>query len=102
LLLALGYFACADLKDSRLFFQAYHELSLIQFFCFRLEDARQWLNAKIFGDIPHPKTGATALHVAAAKGYTKVSLKLGNKGWGWGSKCIKKFALYFEELSFKF
>ena len=24
------------------------------------------------GDIPHPKTGATALHVAAAKGYTKV------------------------------
>ena len=39
---------------------------------FRLEDARQWLNAKFFGDVPHPKTGATALHVASAKGYTKV------------------------------
>ncbi len=38
----------------------------------RLEDARQWLNGKIFGDVPHPKTGATALHVAAAKGYAKV------------------------------
>lgn len=42
------------------------------FLSFRLEDARQWLNGKIFGDVPHPKTGATALHVAAAKGYTKV------------------------------
>lgn len=37
-----------------------------------LEDARQWLNAKQFKDTPHPKTGATALHVAAAKGYIKV------------------------------
>lgn len=37
-----------------------------------LEDARQWLNTKTFGDVPHPKTGATALHVAAAKGYLKV------------------------------
>jgi hypothetical protein len=37
-----------------------------------LADARQWLNAKVFGDMPHTKTGATALHVAAAKGYIKV------------------------------
>ena len=37
-----------------------------------LEDARSWLNGKIFGDVPHNKTGATALHVAAAKGYIKV------------------------------
>lgn len=37
-----------------------------------LEDARQWLNAKALGDVPHQKTGATALHVAAAKGYVKV------------------------------
>ena len=37
-----------------------------------LEDARSWLNAKVFGDVPHNKTGATALHVASAKGYIKV------------------------------
>eukprot|EP00095_Tigriopus_kingsejongensis_P005319 maker-scaffold123_size333416-snap-gene-2.16 protein:Tk05319 transcript:maker-scaffold123_size333416-snap-gene-2.16-mRNA-1 annotation:"protein phosphatase 1 regulatory subunit 12a isoform x3" len=37
-----------------------------------LEDARQWLNSKQFKDQPHSKTGATALHVAAAKGYIKV------------------------------
>jgi len=37
-----------------------------------LEDARSWLNAKVFGDVPHVKTGATALHVSSAKGYIKV------------------------------
>ncbi len=37
-----------------------------------LEDARCWLNAGRLQDVPHPKTGATALHVAAAKGYGKV------------------------------
>ncbi len=26
----------------------------------------------VLGDVPHQKTGATALHVAAAKGYIKV------------------------------
>ena len=26
----------------------------------------------VYGDVPHIKTGATALHVAAAKGYIKV------------------------------
>merc|ERR1712106_875849 len=37
-----------------------------------LDDARDWLNDGKFGDSPHLKTGATALHVAAAKGYIKV------------------------------
>ena len=37
-----------------------------------LEDANQWLNIGINDEIPHPKTGATSLHVAAAKGYIKV------------------------------
>ncbi|XP_063798907.1 protein phosphatase 1 regulatory subunit 12C isoform X3 [Pseudophryne corroboree] len=37
-----------------------------------LQDARQWLNAGKVEDIRHPKTGATALHVAAAKGYIEV------------------------------
>lgn len=40
-----------------------------------LDDARAWLNGSS-GTVdpmkPHPKTGATALHVAAAKGYIKV------------------------------
>lgn len=37
-----------------------------------LEDAQSWLNSRQVTDVPHPKTGATALHVAAAKGYIKV------------------------------
>ena len=37
-----------------------------------LEDVRSWMNSKVFGDTPHNKTGASALHVAAAKGYIKV------------------------------
>lgn len=36
-----------------------------------LSDARQWLSAGQMMDQPHPKTGATGLHVAAAKGYIK-------------------------------
>ena len=27
---------------------------------------------QVFGDVPHVKTGATALHVSGAKGYIKV------------------------------
>ncbi|KAK7590544.1 hypothetical protein V9T40_002157 [Parthenolecanium corni] len=37
-----------------------------------LQHAREWLNSGKFEDIPHDKTGATALHVAASKGYIKV------------------------------
>ena len=37
-----------------------------------LEDAQYWLTSGYLADRPHPKTGATALHVAAAKGYIKV------------------------------
>jgi len=37
-----------------------------------LRDANQWLNAGCYCEQPHPKTGAYALHVAAAKGYIKV------------------------------
>ncbi|KAH9514768.1 hypothetical protein Btru_023603, partial [Bulinus truncatus] len=37
-----------------------------------LEDANRWLKDKNVEEIRHPKTGATALHVAAAKGYMKV------------------------------
>nr|XP_014349751.1 PREDICTED: protein phosphatase 1 regulatory subunit 12A-like isoform X2 [Latimeria chalumnae] len=38
-----------------------------------LRDARQWLNQGKGGDYArHPKTGATPLHVAAAKGYLEV------------------------------
>uniref|UniRef100_A0A803JZ81 Protein phosphatase 1 regulatory subunit n=1 Tax=Xenopus tropicalis TaxID=8364 RepID=A0A803JZ81_XENTR len=40
-----------------------------------LRDARQWLNSGQINDIRHSKSGGTALHVAAAKGYTEV-LKL--------------------------
>nr|XP_057932847.1 protein phosphatase 1 regulatory subunit 12A isoform X3 [Doryrhamphus excisus]XP_057932848.1 protein phosphatase 1 regulatory subunit 12A isoform X3 [Doryrhamphus excisus] len=40
-----------------------------------LRDARQWLNIGQIQDIRHAKSGGTALHVAAAKGYVEV-LKL--------------------------
>ncbi|XP_072889827.1 protein phosphatase 1 regulatory subunit 12C-like isoform X2 [Hemitrygon akajei] len=37
-----------------------------------LQHARQWLNSGKIEDESHPKTGANALHVAAAKGYIEV------------------------------
>ncbi|XP_056367091.1 protein phosphatase 1 regulatory subunit 12B isoform X10 [Oenanthe melanoleuca] len=37
-----------------------------------LQDARQWLNSGKIEDVKQPRTGATALHVAAAKGYSEV------------------------------
>ncbi|XP_025025807.1 protein phosphatase 1 regulatory subunit 12B isoform X3 [Python bivittatus] len=37
-----------------------------------LQDARQWLNKRKIEERKHPRTGATALHVAAAKGYCEV------------------------------
>lgn len=38
-----------------------------------LNDAKNWLRSDASeADKPHPRTGATALHVAAAKGYIKV------------------------------
>lgn len=38
-----------------------------------LKDAKEWLAKKMSDyDKPHPKTGATPLHVAAAKGYAEV------------------------------
>ncbi|GFS01784.1 protein phosphatase 1 regulatory subunit 12A [Elysia marginata] len=37
-----------------------------------LEDANQWMSEQTVEEVRHPKTGATALHVAAAKGYMKV------------------------------
>ncbi|XP_048213197.1 protein phosphatase 1 regulatory subunit 12B isoform X9 [Perognathus longimembris pacificus] len=37
-----------------------------------LQDARQWLNSGKIDDIRQARSGATALHVAAAKGYSEV------------------------------
>ena len=37
-----------------------------------LADVQSWLRNKAVLDEPHVKTGATALHVAASKGYIKV------------------------------
>lgn len=37
-----------------------------------LNDARAWRSGAAGKDSVHPKSGATALHVAAAKGYIKV------------------------------
>nr|XP_054774727.1 protein phosphatase 1 regulatory subunit 12A-like [Lytechinus pictus] len=47
-----------------------------------LEDAKQWLNSKQVKDRRHPKTGATSLHVASAKGYIKVMELLIQAGVG--------------------
>lgn len=56
-----------------------------------LRDANQWLNSKTLQDVPHPKTGATALHIAAAKGYIKV-LKYVLLRWYFQPQCCR-FAL---------
>ena len=37
-----------------------------------LDDVQNWIKSGTLADTPHPKTGASALHVAAAKGYIKV------------------------------
>ncbi|CAH1389680.1 unnamed protein product [Nezara viridula] len=37
-----------------------------------LADAKNWLSSGYLSEKPHPKTGALALHVSAAKGYLKV------------------------------
>lgn len=37
-----------------------------------LQDARQWLNSGNIEDVRQARSGATALHVAAAKGYSEV------------------------------
>lgn len=37
-----------------------------------IQDARQWLNRGKIEEKKQPRTGATALHVAAAKGYSEV------------------------------
>lgn len=37
-----------------------------------LQDARQWLNSGKIEDTRQTRSGATALHVAAAKGYSEV------------------------------
>ena len=37
-----------------------------------LRDARQWVNSGQISDVRHAKSGGTALHVAAAKGYAEV------------------------------
>ncbi|XP_037744370.1 protein phosphatase 1 regulatory subunit 12C isoform X2 [Chelonia mydas] len=46
-----------------------------------LQDTRQWLNAGRIDDTRHPKTGASALHVAAAKGYIEVMRLLLQAGY---------------------
>nr|XP_033816695.1 protein phosphatase 1 regulatory subunit 12C isoform X2 [Geotrypetes seraphini] len=46
-----------------------------------LQDARQWLNAGKVEEVRHPRTGAGALHVAAAKGYIEVMRLLLQAGY---------------------
>ncbi|KAK6738865.1 hypothetical protein RB195_020765 [Necator americanus] len=37
-----------------------------------MRDVQQWIRDKEYCDKPHPRTGATAVHVAAAKGHTQL------------------------------
>ncbi|KAL7072709.1 hypothetical protein ACQ4LE_007685 [Meloidogyne hapla] len=45
-----------------------------------LEDCDRWIQSGKCLDTPHPKTGATALHVAASKGYIQLIEMLINSG----------------------
>ncbi|XP_051884982.1 protein phosphatase 1 regulatory subunit 12A isoform X2 [Pristis pectinata] len=51
-----------------------------------IQDARQWLNRGKLEDVRHPKTGASALHVAAAKGYLEVMKLLIQAGFDVNSR----------------
>lgn len=60
-----------------------------------LQDARQWLNSGKIQDTRQPRSGATALHVAAAKGYSEVlryvismerSREMGEAAWALGRR----------------
>ncbi|XP_072905354.1 protein phosphatase 1 regulatory subunit 12A-like isoform X5 [Hemitrygon akajei] len=51
-----------------------------------IQDARQWLNRGRVEDTRHPKTGASALHVAAAKGYLEVTKLLIQAGFDVNSR----------------
>ncbi|XP_069753251.1 protein phosphatase 1 regulatory subunit 12A-like isoform X2 [Narcine bancroftii] len=51
-----------------------------------IQDARQWLNRGRLEDVRHPKTGASALHVAAAKGYLEVMKLLIQAGFDVNSR----------------
>ncbi|XP_045673505.1 protein phosphatase 1 regulatory subunit 12B isoform X4 [Phyllostomus hastatus] len=46
-----------------------------------LQDSRQWLNSGKVQDTRQPRSGATALHVAAAKGYSEVLRLLVQAGY---------------------
>ncbi|XP_066882711.1 protein phosphatase 1 regulatory subunit 12B isoform X9 [Kogia breviceps] len=46
-----------------------------------LQDARQWLNSGKIQDVRQARSGATALHVAAAKGYSEVLRLLTQAGY---------------------
>ncbi|XP_059981947.1 protein phosphatase 1 regulatory subunit 12B isoform X2 [Lagenorhynchus albirostris] len=46
-----------------------------------LQDARQWLNSRKIQDVRQARSGATALHVAAAKGYYEVLRLLTQAGY---------------------
>ncbi|XP_078286952.1 protein phosphatase 1 regulatory subunit 12C-like isoform X2 [Rhinoraja longicauda] len=51
-----------------------------------LQHARQWLNSGKVEDVSHPKTGANALHVAAAKGYIEAMRLLLQAGFSVGAR----------------
>lgn len=67
-----------------------------------LQDARQWLNSGKIEDVRQARSGATALHVAAAKGYSEVlrycaftsirSGSLGEDEMGFGSRGLLRFS----------
>uniref|UniRef100_A0A914I4R9 cGMP-dependent protein kinase interacting domain-containing protein n=1 Tax=Globodera rostochiensis TaxID=31243 RepID=A0A914I4R9_GLORO len=49
-------------------------------FTLLFEDCNRWIQSGHYLDKPHPRTGATALHVAASKGYNKLIGMLSRAG----------------------
>lgn len=41
-------------------------------FTVMMRDCNEWIRTGRYLDNPHPRTGATALHVAASKGYNEL------------------------------
>lgn len=63
-----------------------------------LQDARQWLNRGEIEDVRQPRSGATALHVAAAKGYSEV-LRYGVGYWKKGTGVSEARCIFWLSVS---
>ena len=59
-----------------------------------MDDANQWLMSGKYTEKPHDKTGAMALHIAAAKGYASVIKSVPLLGINYGPVFMLCFLIF--------